>query len=551
MKRSMATLMARHTARVLAAGGGLFALAGCHLPALKGPEPTAAAAVPADFNGTSTADSSARLRVEEFFTDPLLVSLIGEAVANNLDLKILAQDIDIAAFELLARRGAILPQVSVRATAGVERSSKFTRDGAVEENLTVDGRRLPSPLPDFLLGAEASWQIDIWRQLRNARDAAGLRVLATTDGRTFAVTRLVADIADNYYALLALDQRLATFDQIITTQEQSLKVATALRDAGRANELGVQRFTAEVRRNRSERLLVQQEVVERENRINFLAGRFPQPVERSATKIQDVTLPAVCVGMPAQLLANRPDIRRAERELAAAGLDVNVARADFLPRLDITGGLGFRAFHPRFLFQPETFVANAAGGLVAPLINRQAIAAAYQTANARQLQALYDYQRVILDAVTEVTTRLRAADNFGQSIEVRKQQLQALETSVEVATKLFQNARAEYSEVLFTTRDLLEARQQLIETKRQQLQAIVFAYQALGGGGVPPATTPPAGTRVMPAPPANKLPPPQPGGAPPAGPAVPGGGAKPADAGKDRPQPIALPPLPSAAAPAK
>ncbi|MEO2091691.1 MAG: TolC family protein, partial [Gemmataceae bacterium] len=202
----------------------------------------------------------------------------------------------------------------------------------------------------------------------------------------------------------------------------------------------------------------------------------------------------------------------------------------------------------RFLFQPETFVANAAGGLVAPLINRAAIAAAYQTANARQLQALYDYQRVILDAVNEVTTRLRAAENFGKSIEVRKEQLQALETSVDVATKLFQNARAEYSEVLFTTRDLLEARQQLIETKRQQLQAIVFAYQALGGGGTPPAATnppsTPPGPPVPPAPPANPSAPPP--GVPPRG-----GDAKPGDAGKDKPQPISLPPLPSPAASGK
>jgi NodT family efflux transporter outer membrane factor (OMF) lipoprotein len=539
MNRYWAALSARHAARMLAAGG-IFALAGCRLPALKGPEPTALSALPADFNGTATADSSARLRVEEFFTDPLLINLIGEAVANNLDLKILSQDIDAAGFELLARRGAILPRVSVRAEAGVERSSKFTRDGYADELLVLDDRRLPNPLPDFLLGVDASWQVDIWRQLRNARDAAGLRVLATTDGRTFAVTRLVADIADNYYALLALDQRLATLDQIIATQEQSLRVATSLRDAGRATELGVQRFTAEVRRNRSEKLLVQQEIVERENRINFLAGRFPQPVARSSANFLDLELPAVCVGVPAQLLANRPDIRRAERELVAAGLEVQVARADFYPSLDITAGLGFRAFHPRFLFRPETFVMNAAGGLVAPVINRRAIEAAYQTANARQLQALYDYQRVILDAVTEVTTRLQGVDNFGKSIGMRREQLKALDTSVEVAGKLFQNARAEYSEVLFATRDLLDARLQLIETKRQQLQAVVFAYQALGGGGAPPLAVKvtPASTLPIPVVPprSNNVAP------PPGGPPLGGVGPKPADAGKDKPQPIAIPP---------
>lgn len=506
MKWSMVTRCARHAAQVLVVGFGLTAFVGCKLPALQGPEP--AAALPGDFGGTSTTDSSARMPADQFFTDPLLVKLLNEAVANNLDLKILSQDVNIASYELLARRGAILPRVSARAVAGLDRSSRFTREGYVDESLVLDGRRLPNPLPDFLLGVDASWQVDIWRQLRNARDAAALRVLATAEGRNFVVTRLVADIADNYYALLALDQRLSTLNQIITTQEASLKVATSLKDAGRGTELGVQRFTAEVQKNKSEKLLVQQEIVERENRINFLAGRFPQPVERSTGKFLDLELPAVAVGVPAQLLANRPDVRRAERELAAAGLDVQVARADFYPQLDITAGLGFRAFHPRFLFHPETFVANAAGGLVAPLINRAAIAAAYQTANARQLQALYDYQRVILDAVTEVVTRLAAMDNFAKSIAGRKEQLQALEKSVEVADKLFQNARAEYSEVLFAQRDLLDVRLTLIETKRLQLQAVIYAYQALGGG-VSPSPTPAGAPQPLPSV-GQPMPPPQP-----------------------------------------
>ncbi len=461
----------------------LLVLPSCQIPHLCKAQP--GPCLPASFNGTTTPDNSAQLRIEEFFNDPILLGLIYQALAGNLELKILTQDIQVANNEILLRRGAYLPMANLRASAGVDRHSKYTLEGAVEEQLEyLPGKHFPRGLPDFLVAANVSWQVDIWRKLRNARDAAIFRYFATSEGRNYAVTRLVADIAENYYALLALDKRLETLDQTIALQEQSLQAAKAKMEAGRGTELAVQRFLAEVRKNQSERLIVRQEIVEVENRINFLVGRFPQPVERaSAASFFDLNIHALCVGVPAQLLQNRPDIRQAERELAAAGLEVRVARAEFFPSLDITGGIGFRAFSPRYLFNPEAFIANAAGDLVAPLVNKAAIQAAFRTANARQLQRVYDYQRVVLDAFTEVINRVSAVQNYGRSIEIKRQQLAALEASVEVATKLFQSARAEYIEVLFAQRDLMEARMALIETKRQQLSAIVNAYQALGGGG--------------------------------------------------------------------
>jgi outer membrane protein, multidrug efflux system len=189
------------------------------------------------------------------------------------------------------------------------------------------------------------------------------------------------------------------------------------------------------------------------------------------------------LGLPSQLLHNRPDIRQAERELVAAGLDVKVARAHFFPRLDITAGVGYEAFNPKYLFMtPDALIYNAAGNLVAPLINKKAIRAEYRSANARQLQSVYNYQRVVLNALTEVVNRVSKVENYRKSIEIKKQQLESLEASVESASKLFQNARAEYIEVLFAQRDLLEARLVLIETKKEQLSAVVNTYQALGGG---------------------------------------------------------------------
>ena len=324
----------------------------------------------------------------------------------------------------------------------------------------------------------------IWREFRNARDAANQRFIAASERRNYFVTQMVAEIAGTYYDLMALDNRIATLDKTIDLQQKSLEVAKAKKEAGHGTELAVQRFQAEVRKNQSERMIVAQEVIEAENRIDFLVGRFPQSVDRVSVGFLDLTVHQLSLGVPAQLLLARADVRQAERELEAAGLDVLVARAHFFPRLDISAGVGYQAFSPKYLFvTPEALIYNVAGELVAPLINKKAIQAEYMTANAKQLQSLYTYQRVVLNAFTEVVNRVSAVEKYGKSIEVKKQQLGSLQASVETATKLFQNARVEYVEVLLAQRDMMEARMDLIDTKKRQLAAVVNAYQALGGGG--------------------------------------------------------------------
>jgi NodT family efflux transporter outer membrane factor (OMF) lipoprotein len=424
--------------------------------------------------------------IAEFFNDPMLTNLIDQALGSNRELLILNEEIQIAQNEILARQGAYLPFLTFSTGAGVSKPSKFTPEGVVEDQLQYrPGKFFPDPLPNINGSFNLAWQLDIWRELRNARDAAVLRYSGIIERRNFFVTRMVAEIAEHYYKLMALDKRLETLDQIIELQQRSLKTAQANKEAARGTELPVQRFQAEVSKNQSEKLIVRQEIVEVENKINVLVNRLPQPVERMTTGFFDLNIQKLNVGVPAQLLQNRPDIREAERELAAAGLDVKVARAHFFPRVDLTGGVGYEAFTPKFLFYtPASLIYNVAGNLVVPVINKKAIQAEYLSANAKQLESVYNYQRVVLNAFTEVVTRISMVENYRNSIEIKKQQLKSLEDSVESATKLFLNARVEYVEVLLAQRDLLEARTVLIETKQQQLSAIVNTYQALGGGDV-------------------------------------------------------------------
>lgn len=434
----------------------------------------------------STVDgtSSATLPVNAFYDDPFLLDLINQALVGNQELKILAEEIRIACNETYARSGEYRPFVSLGAGAGFDKVGRHTREGAVEEQLEVaPGTEFPEPLGDFLVAANVSWELDIWNRLRNGQRAAAMRYFATQEGRNYVVTRLVAEVAENYYELLSLDAQLQILETTIAIQQDSLQVAVAKKTAGRDTELAVQRFRGEVQKNESRRGIIRQQIVEAENRINFLVGRNPQPVDRITTEFADLNLSTLGTGVPSELLLNRADIREAERRVAAAGLDVKVARARFYPNLSLTAGLGWNAFSSGYLFRtPESLMYGLAGELVGPLINMRAIKADYCSANAAQLQAIYEYQQTVLEAHIEVVNQLTKVENYRRSIEVKRRQLDALNASVETANKLFQNARAEYVEVLLAQRELQEAREELVEIKQEQLAAIVNVYQALGGG---------------------------------------------------------------------
>ena len=208
--------------------------------------------LPADANEATCSENSAQLGIEEFYNDPLLTGLIQQALADNRELKILNEEVQIARNEILSRQGAYLPFVTVGASGGLNKYSDYTLPGAsLNDDPFLPGKFLPNPLPDTMLGLNLFWQLDIWRQLRNARDAAAQRYVAASERRNYFVTRLVAEIAENYYRLMALDKRLETLDSIIAIQEQSLKVAEVKKAAARGTELPVQRFLAEVRRTRA------------------------------------------------------------------------------------------------------------------------------------------------------------------------------------------------------------------------------------------------------------------------------------------------------------
>jgi NodT family efflux transporter outer membrane factor (OMF) lipoprotein len=443
------------------------------------------ASVPESFGtAAATLESTAALPIERFFQDANLIALIEQALANNQELNILEMEVAIANAEVMARIGEYLPRVSFDVGAGLERVGRYTSQGASDAaDEITPGRTVPENLPSYRLGFFASWEIDLWGRLRRATRAAMLRTSATLEGRNYVITRLVAEIARSYYELLALDNELVVLERNIEIQNQALAVVRAQKLAARVTELAVQRFEAELLHNQSRLFDVRQQIVETENRINLLVGRFPQPITRSSTTFLTLEPTSVATGLPAQLLANRPDLRQAELQLAAADLDVSVARARYYPSLSIESGVGVEAFEiSRLSTWPESIFYGAFAGISAPLLNRKAINAGWYSANAQRMQAVLHFEQTLRTAFAEAANQIAMIENLGQKYALKAEQVDLLSQAIDVSNRLFASARADYMEVLLTRRDALESQLELIETKKLQLGAVVNMYQALGGG---------------------------------------------------------------------
>ncbi len=460
-------------------------LVGCKAPMATVVQDQVKNEIPQQFEKASdSANNSGTTPWKQFFTDPNLTNLIDTALKNNQELLITMQEIEIAKSNVLAKKGHLSPTVRAGAGAGVSKAGRYTSEGAGDATTEIEpGKEMPDPLGNFEGGISANWELDIWKKLSTEKESAVAHYLATVEGKNFVLSSLIAEVADNYYDLLALDNQLDIIQQYIELQKKALEIAKIQKQAMAATELAVKKFEAELAKSKASEFDLRQQITEKENQINALLGRYPQPVVRSKESFMSTLPPTVYTGIPSQLLANRPDIKQAEYELKSAKLDVEAARKEFYPSLEISAALGLEAFKPSYLVKmPQSLAYGLGADLAGPLINKSAIKANFQTADARQIQALYEYDKTILNAYLEVANLMSKVKNIGEYYQLKSQETEALDQSIGIANQLFRNSRADYLEVLMNQRDALDAKMEQIEAKQKQLSTVVDIYKSLGGG---------------------------------------------------------------------
>ncbi|KFF29627.1 RND transporter [Chryseobacterium piperi] len=462
-------------------------LASCKAPMATVIKDEVKESVPQNFGENEAQDANTNSGTtpwRQFFTDPNLVSLIEIALKNNQELMITLQEIEIAKSGVLYKKGKLSPIVAAKLGAGVNKAGRYTSEGAGDATTQIEpGREMPDPLGNFEGGLMANWEIDIWKKLRTEKESAVAHYLSTVEGKNFVLSNLIEEVADSYYELLSIDNQLDIIQQYIKLQEKALEISKIQKQAAATTELAVKKFEAELAKSKATEYTIRQQITEKENGINALLGRFPQSIVRTKESFMSTIPQTVYTGIPSQLLANRPDIKQAELELKSAKLDVEAARKEFYPSLEISATLGLEAFKPSYLVKmPESIAYNMAGELAGPLINKTAIKANFQTADAKQIQALYEYDKTILNAYLDVANLMSKVKNIDQYYQLKSQETKALDESIDIANQLFRNSRADYLEVLLNQRDALDAKMELVEAKQKQLSTVVDIYKSLGGG---------------------------------------------------------------------
>lgn len=457
----------------------LFFVSGCKTT--KPLENNAIKTMPVSYTESKDSANAANINWKQYFTDPNLVELIDVALKNNLDLSISLQKMEASKAYVRSSKGALFPSVNANANYLGRRFGYYTMDDAGNRTTEIEPEKIiPTYLPDYYLGLQASWEIDLWGKLRNKKRAALARYLSSVEGKNLVTSNLIAEVANAYYELLALDNELEIIRESIKLQQSAFDLVSVQKEAGVSNELEVKQFEAQLNNSKSLEYETLQSITEVENQINYLLNRYPQTIKREKTDFSKPLSIVPNTGIPSDLLMNRPDLRQAEYELMASKADLKAAKAAFYPTLNITGMLGLQGYKVALL--PQSLAYTAAGGLIAPLLNRNAIKAEFKSANAAQQEALFNYQKAILNGYIEVYNELAKIRNLEKIQEYKSNQVTALSQAIDASSVLFKTGRANYIEVLLTQQNSLDSKIELINVKQRQYKALVNIYKALGGG---------------------------------------------------------------------
>ena len=417
----------------------------------------------------SDTNTIASLKWNEVFTDTSLQRLIAEGITRNLDMQVAYTRVQQAEAYYSQAGAAFFPTLNGNTSVG---RSKFSAGQGF-------GAR-PS-ITQYQLGLSSSWEADIWGRLSANRRASLANLLQSEAAVRAVQTGVVGSIANLYYTLLALDQQLLITQQTVANWDTTVTTMRALKEAARVTEAAVvqseaQRYAAEVTIPD-----LKQRIRETENALSIIVGHAPTGISRGNLEDQQ-SVGVLQAGVPAQLLANRPDVQQAELAFRSSFELTNVARAAFYPSLSITGSAGLASLAPVDLLNISSLAASISAGLTQPIFNRRLNRTNLKVAQAQQQESLINFQNTLLGAGQEVSDALSLHQTALQKVAVRTNQLNALEKSVQYSQELLRNGFANYTEVIQARQSLLAAELGRVNDRLQQLQATVNLYRSLGGG---------------------------------------------------------------------
>ena len=398
----------------------------------------------------------------EMCSDRELQSLIEAGLEQNTDLNVARLRVEAAEAALMTAKLSYLPSLGINAEGG---GSRY--DGATAKTYNV--------------GATASWKLDIFGKFTAAKRGAVVAWQGSRDYQQAVQTQLIATIADSYYTLALLDEQMSINNRTLENWRATVRTLEALKKVGKANEAGVLQAKANVMQLESSQLAICKSVSETENALSAILAMPSQPIERSS--LDEASFPdTISIGVPLQLLSNRPDVRQAEMELAQAFYATHVARSAFYPNITLSGTLGWTNNGGGAITNPGQWLFNAIGSLTQPLFNRGTNIANLKIAQTKQEEAKLLFQQSLLNAGKEVNDALTTWQTAKSQYEINTRQVETLREAVRKTELLMSHSSTSYLEVLTTQQSLLSAEQAQAQDRFGEIQGIINLYHALGGG---------------------------------------------------------------------
>jgi multidrug efflux system outer membrane protein len=406
------------------------------------------------------------------FKDQELQMLVGTALTNNYDLRIAVTRVEQAR-ELAKQAGAALfPQVNYTGLAGKGK------------NVGPGGTPSPSGVTGGLVAADvsASWEIDLWGRLRRLRESARAQFFASEEARRDTQVSLIAQVAQNYFQLLALDRELQIARENTNAFTGSLRIFNERLRGGVASRL--ETASAEALLNSAIATIpnLERQIAIQENIISVLIGQAPAPILRQNASLDAQDLPEIPAGLPSALLERRPDIRETEQQLRSANAQVGVAEADLFPQLSLTGLFGRVSPHLSLFTGGGANAWSVGATLTGPLIHGGELRSRYRQAKAAREQAVLQYQAVVLNALQEVSNALISRQKYAEAQAAQSLAVSAYQDAVRISQERYRLGNASYYEVLQEQQLLFPAENAMVEAQLNQFLATIQLYRALGGG---------------------------------------------------------------------
>jgi multidrug efflux system outer membrane protein len=401
--------------------------------------------------------------------DPVLDGLIRTALENNRDVRIAAERVLEFAARVDVTRAGTYPQLGYEGAGARGRSIVPGVGGATGNS--------------FAANLNVGWELDVWGRIQRATEAARANLLAAEEVRRSVILTLVSTVASSYVRLLTLDDQLGIARKTVDSRAKSLALFDLQFEGGIVSELEVAQVRSEYELAQTRIPEIERQIARLENALSVLLGRNPGPVTRGRSS-DTLALPPVPAGVPSDLLERRPDIRAAEQQLIAANALIGVARAQYFPRISLTGLFGYASDDLSDLLQDSSNVWSAGGGLLGPIFDGGRIAGDVRATEAAQRQAVLNYQNAILTALREVDDALIDHRKTREIVAAQERQLDALRTYAEFANLRYDEGQVSYIEVLDAERRLFDAELTNAVSSGDVFIALIDVYKAMGGGWV-------------------------------------------------------------------